>query len=365
MGQKTNPVILRLNKTINNWESKYFEKKSTETAVLNYKDIEIRKFIHRFFNHYGLTIHKLKLSYHDNRLHIFLSYFSTLKTTSLINLNNKSQKIKVTPKKINETNLKQKYTHIKNKSKKYIRYEELNYQKKIKTKFFNKLQLIVNKEKQTSKFRRIPFLKYYKNYRLTQKYENVSNVKTHSFLNKFFESLKEFTSNVITISITLNKLNNNIKRNVRKEELKVLKKRLVTLRRYKNNEFFKEGVNIMFLATTQKNSAELLSQFIANQLQKLKRHNFFLRFIKSTLILFNNNTFSKMKGIKIKIKGRFNRAPRARHKIIEIGNGVPALTIKSKISYAESVAFTSNGTFGVKVWIDQKKKYYVHWTKAN
>ena len=67
-----------------------------------------------------------------------------------------------------------------------------------------------------------------------------------------------------------------------------------------------------------------------------------------------NKEFSKCKGIKIKIKGRFNGAPRARDKYILIGNGVPALTIDSKIDYAEDVSFTANGTFGVKVWINEK-----------
>jgi ribosomal protein S3 len=99
----------------------------------------------------------------------------------------------------------------------------------------------------------------------------------------------------------------------------------------------------------------LLSHFIATQLKKLKRHNFFLRFIKNTLLLFNTMTFSKLEGIKIKIKGRFNKAPRARHKIIAIGNDVPVLTLKAKIDYAETTSFTSNGTFGVKVWICEKK----------
>ena len=62
----------------------------------------------------------------------------------------------------------------------------------------------------------------------------------------------------------------------------------------------------------------------------------------------------KDRGIKIKIKGRFNGAPRARHKIIQIGTGIPALTISSKIDYGEITSYTANGTFGVKVWIHEK-----------
>jgi ribosomal protein S3 len=89
-------------------------------------------------------------------------------------------------------------------------------------------------------------------------------------------------------------------------------------------------------------------------LKNLKRHNFFLKFVKTTLTLFYNKNFSNCKRIKIQVKGRFNGAPRAKNKLIDIGNRAPVLTINSKIDYAESTAFTSNGTFGVKVWINEK-----------
>jgi hypothetical protein len=111
MGQKINPIIFRLSNT-NAWKSKYFEKKSTESSVYNFKDIEIRKFVNRFFEYNGLTIHELKLSYFNNTLNIFVSYFSTLKTLSLINTANKDQKIKISAKKINTKNY-QKYSQIK------------------------------------------------------------------------------------------------------------------------------------------------------------------------------------------------------------------------------------------------------------
>lgn len=353
MGQKTNPIIFRLNNT-KNWKSKYFEKKSTENALYDFKDVEIRNFIQRFFDCNGLTIHELKLSYFDNSLHIFISYFSTLKSLSLINLTNKEQKIKLINTKINYRNLNS-YRHLKKNVKKYTRYKELNYINKIvqnlNNNFQNEQLSIIKREREVPRLRRVKFLKYYKNYLTTQKQRNIVNIKTNEFLNKFFESLSQFTENKVNISLTLTKLNNTIKQNISKKKSKVLKKKLVKLRRYKQNDFFKEGINIMFLTATRQNSAKLLSQFIATQLKKLKRHNFFLRFLKNTLVLFTTKTFSNLKGIKIKIKGRFNRAPRARHKIIEIGNGVPVLTINSKLDYSETTAFTPNGTFGVKVWI--------------
>lgn len=98
-------------------------------------------------------------------------------------------------------------------------------------------------------------------------------------------------------------------------------------------------------------SPYLLSNFIALQLKKLKRHNFFLKFIQTGLEIFDSPVFSNVKGIKIKIKGRFNGAPRAKHKVIKVGKKIPILSLNSNIKYAESVSYTSNGTFGVKVWV--------------
>jgi small subunit ribosomal protein S3 len=58
--------------------------------------------------------------------------------------------------------------------------------------------------------------------------------------------------------------------------------------------------------------------------------------------------------MKIKISGRLNGRPRAKHRIISIGNGVPAITLNSNIDYAESTAYTLNGTLGIKVWVSNQ-----------
>jgi hypothetical protein len=337
MGQKINPTIFRLNKT-KNWKSRYIEKKITETKIFNFKNNDIRDFIIRFFDLHKIYIHDLKLSYYNNTLSIYISHFSSFDTISLINTNNKTQKIKLVTKKIHKTKFL-KYNKIKKSIKNFIIYNKLNNFKPNKKSHLN----------------RIRFLSYYKQYLLTQNYKQINNIYNNSFINDFFLILTRFTNNKINISLTLYKLNNDIKYKIKQKEIKILKKSLVKLRKYENNDFFKKGLNILFLCMTKKNSAMLLTNFIANQLKILKRHNFFLRFLKTALTSFyNTRTFSKLEGIKIKVKGRFNKAPRARHKIIEIGNSVSTLSLKSKIDYYETTAFSPNGTFGVKVWICEK-----------
>ena len=129
--------------------------------------------------------------------------------------------------------------------------------------------------------------------------------------------------------------------------------RILLLQRFKNTDIFKESITVLFLAVYKANSAKLLSELIKHQLQKTKRHKALINFFKKTLALFLNSNFSQLAGIKIIIKGRLNGVPRARHKIINIGD-TPTQTINSKLNYAESVMHNLNGSYGIKVWVIEK-----------
>jgi ribosomal protein S3 len=154
--------------------------------------------------------------------------------------------------------------------------------------------------------------------------------------------------------MTTQLLNKNLKYTINQEEVRFLKKSLVKLKKYNKNDFLKEGVNTMFITLTQQESSKLLADFISTQLTKLKRHNFFLKFLKNALTILINNKFSYVKSVKIRIKGRFNGVPRAKDKIMLMGSGVPIITQNSDIDYSDSTSYTLNGTFGVKVWIYYK-----------
>ena len=339
MGQKINPKILRLNNR-NNWNYKYIEKKIDESKIYNFKNVEIEKFFTDFFKSHGLTIKTIKLYHFNSLFHVYISYYITPKTTYIINSNHKNKNIQLTREK---TKVKKRYikTRLKiNKNiKKYSNYETFNYEQ---------IKLIHKNKK------RISFLYKYKKNVLINRYKNITTIKNNAFLEKILESLTLFLKKNINITITLKQVNNNLKKKLTNKDQKNIKKKLIKIRKYNKNQFFKEGVNTLFYCISNLNSATFLSKFIAKELQNLKRHKFFLKFIKTTLTLFFNKTFSKCKGIKIKIKGRFNGAPRARDKFIVIGDGVQALTINSNLNYSEETSFTPNGTFGVKVWINQK-----------
>ena len=105
----------------------------------------------------------------------------------------------------------------------------------------------------------------------------------------------------------------------------------------------------MFTFATSDTSASLLGELIVAQLKKLKRHNFFFRFIKNALKSIKNNVVSNFIKIKIEIKGRLNGRPRARCRTIKIKNTKPILNKNLMIDYSEKMALTANGTLGVKI----------------
>lgn len=125
-------------------------------------------------------------------------------------------------------------------------------------------------------------------------------------------------------------------------------------KRFFKTSIFKELIKILFISVSERDSAKLLAETIANYFSKQKKqHGFLLFMLKRTLEKLVSSQFSIIQGIKIVISGRFNGAPRANKKTLIIGK-VPLQSFNSSISYSEETSYTLNGTFGVKVWISEK-----------
>jgi len=275
MGQKVNSNILRLSLKKNEWKSKYIEKLTEESSIFVYNDLEIRKYLDRFFQLHGLILHDCKINYSNNRLEIFLSYFVTTKALKLIS-----------PAKV------------------------------------------------------------------MRKSATIQPKNGLNFTEMLLESISEFTKRKVNVSVVFYELNRGFSINIRKNQASSLKKIKTQLRQFKRAQFFRETLNILFVVIRKGESSKLLAQFIALQLSTTKRHNFFLIFLKQSLILLLQSNFSAVSGVKIVIKGRFNGAPRARSQTLLIGS-VPQQFFDAKISYSEATAYTPNGTFGIKCWISE------------
>jgi ribosomal protein S3 len=130
------------------------------------------------------------------------------------------------------------------------------------------------------------------------------------------------------------------------------------LKKFVKNSFFKETINILFIHISKRKSAKLLAKFISyqfklNQIRSdqsmiSRKDNYFLGFLKQSIKLLMTTEISRITGVKITIKGRFNKAPRAKKVIMQFGK-FTLQSLSSKIDYYQSTAYTVNGTFGVKI----------------
>ena len=129
MGQKTNPHILRLGVT-KSWNSRYVEKKISELPFYDFKTIEIKTFILKFFKNNNLTIHNYKINYSNNNLEIFVSYYASTK------LNIFDQNI-ITNNPYKEQNFSYKLSNYLTE----LKVEQLNFfSKKIKKNYLNNFE---------------------------------------------------------------------------------------------------------------------------------------------------------------------------------------------------------------------------------
>lgn len=163
--------------------------------------------------------------------------------------------------------------------------------------------------------------------------------------------IKNKTVNVKIQNLT-KKFELNIKKNV--AYYKDYKSVLPKLRRFLKNSDQKNFIKLLFISTYERGSAKLLADCIAFYILKnKKRHNFLLFILKLTLTEIIKLNFSKVKGIKINISGRLNGAPRAKKKTLKIGE-TPLQSFNANIDYCNSISYTQNGTFGIKVWMCEK-----------
>jgi len=300
MGQKVNSNIFQLSFTPNKkYNSKYIEKTSEELSVIIYQDLEIKEFIKQFFKLNGLIISNTRISRSNQELTIFISYFTTLESVLFID---KFYKLNL---KILSKNLIITDPMVMDEVKKNF------YRKKYKKKIF---------------------------------------YITKNFINKLIGSLNYFLGFKYKIRIVLQNSNKGSSVRLKNSEAIEFRSLITQLRLYYKSNFFKEVINILIYMLKKKDSAKLISTYIANQLSKLKKHNYFLTFLKRLFNILIKFNFSGVTGIKLRINGRFNGAPRSKTKLIQIGN-IPLQSFSNTISYGKSTSYTSNGTFGVNIWI--------------
>ena len=345
MGQKINPKIFRLgfNKT---WKTEFFEKKKGELPLYVFKDLEIRNYIERVLETYGILLHDYKHQYNGSTLNLYISYFIT---PDFI-LNKKEANDNLI---IKNTAGKRKIVKNQYNNTKRLAYFPLNKKVSNSLKDFSRLYKI----KQYLKL--MSHSKLFSEISSTQSQEfstcqkesymkPLSNSKLNGVFFETFKVLNLFSNDKLNVVFNFCCVNKDL------HFLKITQEKIfISLQKFRNTPFLKEGIELLFHVTYNLNSANLLAKFIVFQLKKIKRHKFFLSFLKQTLTILLNSNLSKIKGVKVIIRGRLNGVPRAKQKIIVIGE-VPAQSISAKLDYSQATAHSSNGSYGIKVWVVEK-----------
>ena len=403
------------------WKLKYFEKNRYESHVNIFKSLEIESYLKQHFKRHGLNLHSYKINFLSAKIVIYLTINENTRTQDekrkwkqlsmrlfIEQQEKKKKKEQQNEKKkkslcplclneINEKSIMKIYQNVlkvkrtfKDGTVKIISDQKLQlvhkhcYENDVREKNFKRLIEKTNilqplNNKIDISLQQSPP----KNKKKIEKQQQPDIIKTLPSFTLIHEpySKQRFASNAPNYQ----KIPKNFFKNLLKNLKQFTKNRssIVLKTKQINEEFFQENIKLSFLGIenkftvpemkllylillTQKNSASLLSIFIAKQLKKTKRHNFFLNVLFQNLTLIMNQKHSKIKGVKILLKGRLNNAPRSRNKIIKLGK-IPLINQNIDNDYSESVSITPNGTIGIKVWMNQARELHsnVFTTKKN
>jgi hypothetical protein len=130
------------------------------------------------------------------------------------------------------------------------------------------------------------------------------------------------------------------------------------LNRFKLESYCQVGIFIFCILHTMKRGTLIFAKFIARFLKivhrskrkRVKFERFLSAFIEN---IFIKNTIVKnhnIGGLKVQIKGRFERDKRTKKLILQKGS-IPLQTITSPVNYSFVPSYTSFGVFGIKVWV--------------
>ena len=342
MGQKVNPNILRLgiNKT---WKTKFFEKKRQELPLYTFKDIEIKEYIERYLFLKGILLHDYKQYYTNSTLNLYISYFvstefnskndNSVQMTLITKTTGVKKKIKIsaTNRMLFSSNARNSFKHVTILDF----YEIQNYLRLNNRNMLNNSSISLPFKQESSS---------------GSSFETLTEMdkKSTRIFRELFNVLNLFTKNKFNVVINFRCIN---------KDLNFLKlsqmKSFSSLQKYRNAPFLKEGLELLFHTVFNKNSANLLATFVALQVKKVKRQKFFTSFLKHTLSAFIKSDLSQVKGIKIVIKGRLNGVPRAKHKMVLVGD-VPVQSIGERLDFSQKTIHNSSGSYGIKVWIIEK-----------
>ncbi len=256
---------------------------------------------------------------------------------------------------LKNTEWNQKYFEKNSEESTLYLYKNIEIQDYIDT-IFNNYNFLIHSCKIEYNYNKSNIIIFYYDFKNINTNYNLNNKLNKNYITYLIKDTLIPSLNLYIKNKTINVKIINIKKNF---EINIKKNNLIFVE-FKNiqklfKKFFKitwqkELIKLLFVSCYQGKSSKLIANTISYCLDKQKKkHNYLLFLLKKTFNILIKSKFSKIKGIKIVITGRFNGAPRAKKRVLQIGN-IPLQSLKIDINYFNSVSYTQNGTFGVKVW---------------
>jgi ribosomal protein S3 len=401
MGQKVNPLLIRRaisNPNVSSW----FSSPKVSSHLIS-QDLEIREFLTFFLQSRGMHPRSCNLIRSGNGISLDVDLYFSFALSKRVKFQwakrffqslkkkyttlNRIKDLKIFLEKIqtgetfistSQSLLKQKVDDSVSSNfsidySKRVAFLCLMKEKKQQGYKKNKMSfLCMSKRALVPKFVRVRLPKLLKLFRLTKwryrfnrfffnkqqnQYNRYKNSDLHALSKSMAKTLQHF-SGIEKINIRLFSTQLSFLPTLKLYHRFIVKE-LQTFYRNKNiNRYFFETVELFYfvLGTFCYGNAFLLAKTIAYLLENTRKQMFVVRFIKKVLtILFNKLplSFFAIAGIKILIKGRFNKRRRTKTIVIQEGQ-VSLQTLDIPIDYYQTKAVTLYGSFGIKVWLAKK-----------
>lgn len=388
MGKKINQKLFRLstNYLESSWiggKKKYFD--------LVYQDKEIKNYLSNLLEENGILGSEIKIKRWENRMELKVDlYFSIwlLKRSKLKKSKILIKKLKSKYKRFSKGILlrdlykfflRSGYIKRWKKRKTYSFLKSLRYFKKNKkVKYFeSSLGLDLKETKEKAVIKKGWLKKIWSAKRWSrEKKERVSlkkGVFSEVFLGsskkekrkksvlfyglgkKLSKSLQKFTGlEKVVVSFESNQLKTI-------PLLKVLRRKLLKNLFYeKRKESFNEVFELIYfiLTNNSKKGSKLLTKLLVDLLETNRKQSLAFYLVTKIIESLMKNIPSRflgVRGLKIVVKGRFNKRSRTKKIIFQVGS-LSTSKISQSLSYYQEKAVTVYGTFGVKVWLVGKEK---------
>jgi hypothetical protein len=128
----------------------------------------------------------------------------------------------------------------------------------------------------------------------------------------------------------------------------------LVFKKYKKERFFWESLQLVNAVFKGYASASILGGLIYAHTRRNPKRTAFVAYLKRLLDWhFKNSYRSRIQGVRVEVKGRFNAKSRAKKRIVSAGR-VRMHEKSSNVDYAFTEAFTKFGSLGIKVWVCPK-----------